>query len=228
MMLNDLFNVALNRKSEWESEHKFEGGYIDYAKQCDELFIAMEVELGASARLDSDILKLCLLKNREPSTLPILAVPSSIIKRQCHSGFDGEGAIRRIKQLKPILPNVEHIVILEFGIPENNVLSSPHVYDFSKIKAPIELFTRSGGGTKIARTDFIFENPECFFLGSDLCPNCLDEIQNSIWCDYCGGARYCEKCWLQKKVGVILGEEEDWKPVCNECESVTNQRAPFD
>jgi len=228
MMLNDMFNIAINRKSEWKSEHKVDGGFIDFAKQCEGFLIAMEVELGTSARLDSDILKLCLLKNKTTNTIPILAVPSSIIKKRCHTGFDGDGAIRRIKQLKPILPNVEHIIVLEFGIP-NAVNSSPeHIYDFSKLQAPIELFTRSGGGTKIARKDFIFEHPDYFFLGSDFCSNCLDNIDNSHWCDCCGGARCCERCWVQKKVGNIWeGEDGLWETLCYDCNPEPNQRAPL-
>ena len=148
-------------------EFSIPGGRIDLVKRQDmggkEIYHAIEIELGNSARSDSDILKLARIGEKWPhAELSIVAPSKELLKRWEKSTKSAEEICKSLKRLEGVVKNVERISIFEIGLPKNN--SRAHEVRLSTLTQRTGLFKRTKGITKKNRREFIYKNQEQFWL----------------------------------------------------------------
>ena len=165
VMLNEVFHVGITSMKNWDGEIQIGGGRIDYGHESrGRLDHAMEIELGSSSRLDSDILKLSLIKHEIPTASLSLVAPSRAIKKRCHTGKCADEVILRLKELEPVVENVRDIIVVEFDIPQKGTpgFSKHLINGRSKFPKEKKLFKR--GATKKDIRKFIEKNRKLFFM----------------------------------------------------------------
>jgi len=120
VMLNALLEFEITSMRNWTSEINIASGRIDFGHHVGgKLSHALEVELGNAARLDSDILKLCLLKKSNPSMSISLMVPSDNVKKRFHAEKSANDVVQRLATLRPVVDGVDNIIIIEIDVPTN-------------------------------------------------------------------------------------------------------------
>ena len=121
VMLNALLEYEISSMRNWTSEISVAGGKIDFGHyQRDRLSHAMEVELGSSSRLDSDILKLCLIQDSNPSTSVSVMTVSDAVKKRFHAEKSANDVIDRISTLRPVVQGIDHLIVVELDVPDNS------------------------------------------------------------------------------------------------------------
>ena len=165
VMLNELFHVAITSMKNWTGEIQIGGGRIDFGHNSrGRLDHAMEIEIGGSSRLDSDILKLCMIKQEIPTATLSLVVPSRAIKKRCHTGKCADEVVVRLRELEPILDNVRDILVVEFDVPGKGTPGfSKHLIN-GRTKFPKEKNLFLKGATKKDVRKFIEKKRKLFFM----------------------------------------------------------------
>ena len=121
VMLNALLEFEITSLRNWTSEINIASGRIDFGHHVGgKLAHALEVELGNAARLDSDILKLCLLKHSNPSMSISIMVPSDNVKKKFHAEKSANDVVQRLATLRPVVDGVDDIIIIELDVPMSN------------------------------------------------------------------------------------------------------------
>ena len=165
VMLNELFHVAITSMKNWTGEIQIGGGRIDFGHDSrGRLDHAMEIEIGGSGRLDSDILKLCMIKHEIPTATLSLVVPSRAIKKRCHTGKCADEVVARLRELEPILDNVRDILIVEFDVPAKGIPGFRKHLINGKSKFPKEKKLFLKGATKKDARKFIEKKRKLFFM----------------------------------------------------------------
>ena len=165
VMLNELFHVAITSMKNWTGEIQIGGGRIDFGHDSrGRLDHAMEIEIGGSARLDSDILKLCMIKHEIPTATLSLVVPSRAIKKRCHTGKCADEVVVRLRELEPILDNVRDILVVEFDVPAKGIPGFRKHLINGKSKFPKEKKLFIKGATKKDARKFIEKKRKLFFM----------------------------------------------------------------
>jgi|TARA_B110001454_G_scaffold199767_1_gene204852 hypothetical protein len=165
VMLNELFHVGITSMEDWNGEIQIGGGRIDFGHYSrSKLDHAMEIEIGGASRLDSDILKLSLIKQEIPTATLSLVVPSRAIKKRCHTGKCAEEVIVRLKELEPVLDNVRDIIVVEFDVPPKGIAGYRKHLVNGKSKFPKEKKLFIKGATKKDARGFIEKKRKLFFF----------------------------------------------------------------
>jgi hypothetical protein len=168
MILNELIPMVFTSVLYYSEEYRIEGGRVDIvgrASGIGDMFHAMEIELGNSARSDSDILKLARIGEMHPhAELSIIAPSKKLLARWEKSTKSAETICKSLKRLQGIVKNVERINVIELCLPDDNI--ELHQLDMSELTTERGLFKRTKGVTKSDRRDFI-KNNQSNFIASD-------------------------------------------------------------
>jgi len=167
MILNELIPMVFTSSHNFHEEFSIPGGRIDLVgrrgKGDGDIYHAIEIELGNSARSDSDILKLAQIGEEWPhAELSIVAPSKELLKRWEKSTKSAEVICKSLKRLEGIVKNVERISVIEIGLPEINPRA--HEVSLNALSEKIGLYKRTKGITKKDRREFICENQEQFWL----------------------------------------------------------------
>jgi len=165
VLLNELFYVGITAMRNWTGEIEIGRGRIDFGHASrGTLDHVMEIEIGGSSRLDSDILKLCMIKREIPTVTLSLVAPSRAIKKRCHTGKCAEEVSVRLRELEPVLDNVRDIIVVEFDVPAKGIpgYTNHLINGKNRFKNDKQLFTR--GATKKEVRKFIEKNRKSFFI----------------------------------------------------------------
>ena len=121
VMLNALLEFEISSMRNWTSEISIAGGRIDYGHhQRGRLSHAMEVEFGSASRLDSDILKLCLIQQSDPTTSVSIMAVSDAVKKRFHAEKSANDVIGRLATLRPVVQGIDHVMVVELDVPDNS------------------------------------------------------------------------------------------------------------
>ena len=160
MILNELIPMAFTSSMYYFEEHSIDGGRVDIVGKengSGDIFHAMEIELGNSARSDSDILKLARIGEQYPDAeLSIIAPSKKLLTRWEKSTKSAEVICKSLKRLHGIVKNVERINVIELCLPEEN--KNLHEVRLDKITTNQGLFKRTRGVSKMDRRRFISKN----------------------------------------------------------------------
>jgi len=121
VMLNALLEFEISSMRNWTSEITIAGGRIDFGHhQRGRLSHAMEVELGSASRLDSDILKLCLIQQSDATTTVSVMAPSDSLKKRFHAEKSANDVIERLATLRPVVNGIDNVIVVELDVPNNS------------------------------------------------------------------------------------------------------------
>jgi len=163
IMLNSLLEFEITSMENWTSEISIAGGKIDFGHhQSDKLSHAMEVEFGNAARLDSDILKLCLLHQSDTSTSVSIMAPSDYVKKRFHTEKSANNLIERIAILKPVVKGIDNIIVAELDVPNDSEKGyTEHILNGkNKFSSDKNLFLRKAKKSDIK--EFLKKNRSAF------------------------------------------------------------------
>ena len=172
MILNELIPMVFTSALWYSEEYKIEGGRVDIVGRVNgngDIFHAIEVELGNSARSDSDILKLARIGEMFPKAeLSIVAPSKKLLPRWEKSTKSAETICKSLKRLQGIVKHVERINVIELCLPEDEL--ELHQVDMATLTSQIGLFKRTRGITKTHRREFVKDNQSHFIASKRKSP----------------------------------------------------------
>ena len=167
LILNELIPLYLTSCFGWNEEFPINSGRVDLVRMDHNtggLNQAIEVELGNSARSDSDILKLAVVGEQYQNAKLVIAAPSRKLLSRWQDGTkSAEGICKSLTRLTPIVKHVERISIVALDLPAGEVQKN-HIVDLSTLSGSPDLFRRTKGVKKSDRRKFISLNRDKFTL----------------------------------------------------------------